>query len=299
MLTNKILKSKRGVAIENAILFIIVIFMLCALLSSITLIAHYQFKIDNTVLANDVDLDQIGEDFIAFLESGETNFDNFLRNNVYKDKETDYERIYTKKYAPGITGNLLTVAPQGDSDSVLLYMRAQVEAGKVTAVSRSYSEPGEDDILDTILEKALEHYSAEGKNTFAGFVCDGYQIQAYPQALVVRDSENDVLLYIRTEILDDGSTRISTVNYSGRTEEERAVDRIGEKFALCLDKDVSIDSLNPDDDGYTCTYDDAAGKFTVVKDSGGTTVLYIKVDDANNIITWRYSDPETPSDPET
>ena len=296
MIVNKILKSKRGVAIENAILFIIVIFMLCALLSSITLIAHYQFKIDNTVLANDVDLDQIGEDFIAFLESGETDFDNFLRNNVYKDKETDYERIYTKKYKPSIIGNLLTVSPQGDSDSVLLYMRAQIEEGKVTAVSRSYS--GEDDILDTILEKALEHYSAEGKNTFAGFVYDGYQIQAYPQALVVKDSEMNFLLYIRTEILDDGSTRISTVNYSGRNEEERVVDIIGEDFVVYL-KAGSIDSLNLNRDGYTCTYDDAARKFTVVENSGGTTVLYIEVDDAKNIITWRYSDPETPSDPET
>ena len=65
-----ILKSKRGIAIENAILFLLVVFSLCSLLTMIALIANYQFKIDKIVLEQDVYLDQIGEQFIASVPSG-------------------------------------------------------------------------------------------------------------------------------------------------------------------------------------------------------------------------------------
>ena len=46
MKLKQILKSKRGMALENAILFMLIIFSLCALLTSLTLIGHYQVKIE-------------------------------------------------------------------------------------------------------------------------------------------------------------------------------------------------------------------------------------------------------------
>ncbi len=150
MIVNKILKSKRGVAIENAILFIIVIFMLCALLSSITLIAHYQFKIDNTVLENDVDLDQIGEDFIAFIEYNAEpenpviTFDEFLKNVTYPVGEgasvnADYDRIYNP-YDCVLTETSITVKYR-NSDVVLLYVETAVVDEKITVTAWNYTAP--------------------------------------------------------------------------------------------------------------------------------------------------------------
>ena len=60
----RILKSKKGIALENAILFLMVIFSLCFLIASFTLIGHYQGEIEKVQLAQRVELDQIGEDFL-------------------------------------------------------------------------------------------------------------------------------------------------------------------------------------------------------------------------------------------
>ena len=60
----RILKSKKGIALENTILFMMIIFSLCFLLASFTLIGHYQGKIENIRITQRVELDQIGEDFL-------------------------------------------------------------------------------------------------------------------------------------------------------------------------------------------------------------------------------------------
>jgi hypothetical protein len=71
MKLKQILKSKQGMALENAILFMLTIFLLRALLTSLTLIGHYQVKIDNRALLRDVEIEQIGEDYLASIKGGE------------------------------------------------------------------------------------------------------------------------------------------------------------------------------------------------------------------------------------
>lgn len=60
----RILKDKKGLALENAILFMMIIFSLCFLLASFALIGHYQAKIENIKIIQRVELDQIGEDYL-------------------------------------------------------------------------------------------------------------------------------------------------------------------------------------------------------------------------------------------
>ncbi|MBQ3012941.1 MAG: hypothetical protein IJD74_05320 [Clostridia bacterium] len=67
----KILKSKKGIALENALLFMMVIFSLCFLVSSFALIGHYQGEIENIKIAQRAELDQIGENFIADARSAD------------------------------------------------------------------------------------------------------------------------------------------------------------------------------------------------------------------------------------
>lgn len=61
----KILKNRRGMALESAILFLIVIFAFCMLITSMSVVGKYQLKIEKTELENRVRLDQIGEAFVA------------------------------------------------------------------------------------------------------------------------------------------------------------------------------------------------------------------------------------------
>ena len=76
----RVLKNKRGVAMESAILFMFVVLMLGMALTSVISITHLQVKVNDTLLQREVAIEQIGENFVygkaefASLESGEQTF---------------------------------------------------------------------------------------------------------------------------------------------------------------------------------------------------------------------------------
>jgi hypothetical protein len=124
----KILKSRRGVALENALLFMLVIFSLCALLTSLTLIGHFQTRINKLTLENEIALEQIGEDFLASVKAGE-NFEKSYENYVY---------------SKDVNGNLyaLSVAASSNPQQVLLYIQVErTPQGTVHVLQWRYSFP--------------------------------------------------------------------------------------------------------------------------------------------------------------
>lgn len=125
MIFKKILKSKQGIAIENAIVFMLVIFLLCALLTGLTLIGHFQVKTQNQTLQIDVEIDQIGEDYLSSVKANE-------------DFTKDYEN-YTYK----VEGNALTVWHKNDqTETVLLYVEADLTVDDTLNVTKwRYSLP--------------------------------------------------------------------------------------------------------------------------------------------------------------
>ena len=124
MKIKQILKDKKGIALENAILFEIIIFSLCFLLTSLTLIGHYQVKIENLTLLNDVEIEQIGEDYLASVKAGEA---------LTKD--------YTN-YAYEVSGNTLTVWHKNDeSKSAVLYVEAELVDEQLNVSKWRYSLP--------------------------------------------------------------------------------------------------------------------------------------------------------------
>ena len=111
MKLKQILKSKRGMALENAILFMLIIFSLCALLTSLTLIGHYQVKIEKLTLLNDVEIEQIGEDYLASVKAKTTFTDTY------------------ENYAYEVNGNALTVWRKTDENkNAVLYVEAELTA---------------------------------------------------------------------------------------------------------------------------------------------------------------------------
>lgn len=111
MKLKQILKSKRGMALENAILFMLIIFSLCALLTSLTLIGHYQVKIEKMTLQQDIEIEQIGEDYLASVKAKTTFTDTY------------------ENYAYEVDGNALTVWRKTDENKkAVLYMEAELTA---------------------------------------------------------------------------------------------------------------------------------------------------------------------------
>lgn len=124
MKLKQIFKSKRGVAIENAILFMIVIFFLCALITSLTLLGFHEVKLEKALLLRDVEIDQIGEDFLASVEAKQA-----------------FNKTYDK-YAYKVDGNVLKVWREKDTDkTVVLYVEAELTVdNKLNVKAWRYSE---------------------------------------------------------------------------------------------------------------------------------------------------------------
>jgi len=115
-----ILKSKKGVAIENALLFMMIIFGLCFLVSFVAQIGHHQYRLDDTLIKNRVELDQIGENFVkGTISSG--------------------ENVVVGNYQYTVSGGVLKVYHKNDdlNENVLLYVK--VEGGNPTVWR--YSQP--------------------------------------------------------------------------------------------------------------------------------------------------------------
>lgn len=125
MKLKQILKSKRGIAIENAILFMLIIFTLCALLISLTLLGHYQVKIEKMTLQQDIEIEQIGEDYLASVKA-----------------KISFEQTYAN-YAYEVSGNALTVWRKTDENKkAVLYVEAELTADEELNVNAwRYSLP--------------------------------------------------------------------------------------------------------------------------------------------------------------
>ena len=124
MKLKQIFKSKRGVAIENAILFMIVIFFLCALITSLTLLGFHEVRLEKALLLRDVEIDQIGEDFLASIET-----------------EQAFNKTYDKYAYDIINGNILKVWREKDTDkTVVLYVEAELTDGQLNVKAWRYSD---------------------------------------------------------------------------------------------------------------------------------------------------------------
>lgn len=107
----KILKNKKGMALENAILFMLIIFTFCALLTSLTLYGHYQTKLEKVMMTNRVELDKIGEEYLTC--------------EIKKDFTSENEN-----YDCTATDNVLTVWRKNDSDKIVILYVEVGEDGK-------------------------------------------------------------------------------------------------------------------------------------------------------------------------
>ncbi len=124
----KIFKSRRGIAVLTAVLFMLITFSFCALLTMMALSGNSQTKIESIRLTQSAALDQIGEDFLHF---GTTK------------SVTEYETAtYTCEQIDGDSGEVsLKVTVRSDDRTVLYVKIAEHGTGKNTLLYWGRTEP--------------------------------------------------------------------------------------------------------------------------------------------------------------
>lgn len=90
--------GNKGISIESAILFMLVIFMFCSLITSYTVYRSYQVKIDKLQIESKIELDNIGEQFLISLKDNKINdfkttYPNKDKYNVLVDVSSDINKI--------------------------------------------------------------------------------------------------------------------------------------------------------------------------------------------------------------
>lgn len=122
------LKSKRGAAIESALTFMIIIFSLCFLLTSLALWGYYQIKLAGIRTEVYVEVEQIGEDFVAYLEQTEiSDFRTYLEQNGISHND-----FICRESTDGDIFEL-SVKKVADADGqTVLYVRAQRTQSGIT-----------------------------------------------------------------------------------------------------------------------------------------------------------------------
>ena len=61
----RILKNKRGMAMESAIMFMLLIFTLGMLMTGTSMIMHLRVRLNDKTIQREITIEQIGEDFVA------------------------------------------------------------------------------------------------------------------------------------------------------------------------------------------------------------------------------------------
>ena len=115
----RILKNKRGIAMESALLFMTVVTCLCMLLTTGMALLHTSVKTDVKQYQNRLALDQIGEYFVAGSDISALIGDEYIRDN-----ETEQNVLLLKRR---------------ESKKPVLYIKVIEENGERKAVAWKYT----------------------------------------------------------------------------------------------------------------------------------------------------------------
>ena len=122
----RILKSKRGMAIESAIMFMLVTFMLGMLLTGLSMTMHLRTQLNDKTIENELILEQIGDNFVH----------NFGDEEEFKTVEAFQAYTEGKGYTAEINNEKTTLTLKNKYTRVVLY----IEKDGGTVVAWRYSE---------------------------------------------------------------------------------------------------------------------------------------------------------------
>ena len=203
MKLTKILKSKRGVAIETSVLFIIVIFSLCSMIAMLSLIQNTQTQIDKTLAQNENELEQITEHFLAHIKNN-----GVLTSDEFKAYVADFDsedNELSEKYDYEVYGYSLVVK---HSEVPVFFIRAGIitENGNQRFVLTDVKRSPFDDVTNEqqdIVHLVGLYLAGVNSDNIVGILEHDYPDYEYalgnnPCSLLVK-SGNDTILYIELD----------------------------------------------------------------------------------------------------
>ena len=130
----RIFKNKRGMAMESAILFMLITLMFGLLLTGVIMNTHLRVKVNNTLLSREITIEQIGENFVYNKKEFALTDDNKYQNATTTDNG---DKIDVGDYVAyvKINGSSKVLTLKNKSDKTLLY----IEASETTATCWRYS----------------------------------------------------------------------------------------------------------------------------------------------------------------
>ena len=133
----RIFKNKRGAAMESAILFMLITLMFGLLLTGVIMHTHLRVKLNNSQLAREITIEQIGENFVYNQKEFELTDDNKKYLNATATDNGDKIDVgdYVAYVKINDSSKILTL--KNRSDKVLLY----IEASGTTATCWQYPAP--------------------------------------------------------------------------------------------------------------------------------------------------------------
>lgn len=126
----RILKNKRGMAMESAILFMLITLMFGLLLTGVIMNTHLRVKVNNTLLSREITIEQIGENFVHDKQEFELTTEGTYKNATGDKIDVGDYVAYVK-----INGSSKVLTLKNKSDKTLLY----IEASETTATCWRYS----------------------------------------------------------------------------------------------------------------------------------------------------------------
>lgn len=113
--------TNKGMSIESAVVFMIVIFMFCSIITSLTLYSSYQAKTQNIYLERKIELDQIGESYVAYMRSKDSNTSFSINNSKYLiDIDTGTDNTLKVYYASDTEKSNPILSIQLDDDKNII-----------------------------------------------------------------------------------------------------------------------------------------------------------------------------------
>lgn len=131
------IRSRRGAALESAIMFMMVLSLFSMLLSSFVVIRTRQGRVDQLYTQSRLDLDDIGNAFVKFVKSeghSTKNADSF--KGTREGANSGIEYLY--KASSGTEFATLYVYNKNDVKTVLLCVKVHESSGDITVTEWSY-----------------------------------------------------------------------------------------------------------------------------------------------------------------
>ena len=131
----RILKNKRGMAMESAILFMLITLMFGLLLTGVIMNTHLRVKVNNTLLSREITIEQIGENFVYNQKEFKLTDDDKKYLNATETDKGDKIDVGDYVAYVKINGSSKVLTLKNKSDKTLLY----IEASDTTATCWRYS----------------------------------------------------------------------------------------------------------------------------------------------------------------